>query len=100
VKRDLSDLVTRAQWVRSNPEEAQQIGRAGRAMATRVLTRDAAVQRWAATLSSAARTPSGAWAPPELLEAVTPVLQRFGAPGVSASTGGAPMQPAGSASTV
>jgi len=80
VRRDLSDLIARARWVKKHAEEAAQIGRAGQALAQRLLTRTAAVERWARTLSEAARTPAKSWAPPALLEALTPVLGHVGVP--------------------
>jgi hypothetical protein len=80
VKRDLSDLVPRARWVQDNWQEAARIGRAGQELARRVLTRASAVTQWARTLSSAAQTPSNAWASPVLLEALTPVLRKYGVP--------------------
>ena len=80
VARDLSDLVSRARWVKENPRQAVRIGRAGQQLTQRLLTRRSAVEQWARTLSEAARTPTRAWAPPALLAALTPVLSRFGVP--------------------
>lgn len=77
VRRDLSDLVSRAQWVKDNREEAASIGRAGQEMAQRVLTRTSAVEQWARTLADAVPSQPDAWAPPALLEALAPVLRRF-----------------------
>jgi len=39
VRRDLSDLVDAARWVRANPEQAAEIGRAGQEPTQRLLTR-------------------------------------------------------------
>ena len=61
-------------------DEAARIGRAGQELAQRLLTRRCAVEQWARTLSEAARRPVEAWAPPALLELLTPVLSHFGAP--------------------
>jgi len=80
VKRDLSDLDSRAQWVKDHPEDAARIGRAGQKLARRVLTRTSAVEQWARTLCDAAQTSVDAWAPPGLLEVMAPVLRRFGFP--------------------
>ena len=80
VQRDLSDLASRARWVQEHPHEAARIGRAGQELAQRLLTRRCAVEQWARTLSEAARRPPEAWAPPGLLELLTPVLSDFGAP--------------------
>jgi hypothetical protein len=80
VKRDLSDLVSRAQWVKDNREEATRIGQAGQQLARNLLTRPSAVEQWARTLSDAAQTPADAWAPPLLLEVLIPVLRQFGVP--------------------
>jgi len=80
VQRDLSDLVPRARWVKEHSEEAARIGRAGQRLAQRLLTTSCAVEQWARTLSEAARESTKVWAPPALLEALTPVLSHFGAP--------------------
>jgi hypothetical protein len=80
VQRDLSDLVSRARWVKEHLHEAARIGRAGQELAQRLLTRRGAVEQWARTLSEAARRPAEAWAPPALLELLSPVLSHFGAP--------------------
>jgi Glycosyl transferase family 90 len=77
VERDLSDLLQRARWVRDNPQAAAQIGRASQDMAQRVLTRNSAVEQWAATLSSTAQTPPDAWASLALVEALSPDVRHF-----------------------
>ena len=80
VRRDLSDLVDQARWVQRNPEEAEQIGRAGQKLAQRLLTRASAVDEWGRTLSVAAQAGTEAWAPQALRDDLTPVLRRLGAP--------------------
>jgi len=86
VKRDLSDLVARARWVKENPQEAAQIGRAGQQLAQRLLTRTRAVEQWSRTLAEAASEPATAWAPPSLLQELTPILRDLGVPAGSLST--------------
>jgi hypothetical protein len=80
VQRDLSDLVARARWVLDNPLEAERIGRAGQDLARRLLTRTSAVAHWARLLSDVTRADTGAWAPPALLDVLTPTLTRLGCP--------------------
>jgi hypothetical protein len=74
VQRDLSDLISRARWVKEHPDEAARIGRAGQQLAQRLLTTRSAVEQWARTLSDAALSPTKDWAPPALLETLTPIL--------------------------
>jgi glycosyltransferase involved in cell wall biosynthesis len=78
VRRDLSDLVERAEWVRTRPQEADRIGRAGQRFARRVLTRAGAVARWAEVLSLAPHA-TGEWAPPAVRDALADVLAEIGA---------------------
>jgi hypothetical protein len=78
VQRDLSDLVQAARWVKENPQEAARIGQAGQQLARRVLTRASAIEQWTRILADAAGQPANAWAPPNLLQAITPVLSRLG----------------------
>ena len=78
VRRDLSDLVDRARWVQDNADAAAKIGQAGQELAQRQLTRAAAVEQWARTLSRAAQAPQQAWAAPALRDALEPVLRRLG----------------------
>ena len=78
VRRDLSDLVERARWLQSNPEDAARIGRSGQRLAQRLLTRASAAGQWARTLSLAAHTPDQAWAPDPAREALTPLLRLLG----------------------
>ncbi len=81
VRRDLSDLVAKARWVQQNPQKAEQIGRAGRDLARRLLTRTSAVEQWARAMRTASGHPAQGWAPPPLREALKPVLRRLGADG-------------------
>lgn len=81
VRRDLSDLVDRARWVQQNPQEAEQIGRAGQALARRLLTRTSAVEQWARALKAATEHSAQDWAPAPMREALKPVLHRLGADG-------------------
>ncbi len=46
VKRDLSDLMERVEWLFANPERAQAIADAAFAFAQKHLTRDAAYAQW------------------------------------------------------
>jgi hypothetical protein len=78
VQRDLSDLVERARWVKENPQEAARIGQAGQQLAQRILTRASAIEQWTRILADAARERANTWAPPDLLEAITPVLSQLG----------------------
>lgn len=55
VRRDLADLEEQVGWAREHAAEAQRIGRAGQALAQRLLTREQAVRRWAEVLRGAAR---------------------------------------------
>lgn len=80
VRRDLSDLVDQARWVQQNPQEAEQIGRAGQKLAQRLLTRASAVDQWARTLAVAGQTRADGWAPQALRQDLSPVLRRLGAP--------------------
>jgi hypothetical protein len=80
VRRDLSDLVDQARWVKEHPDEAARIGRSGQELARRLLTRSCAVEQWARILDDAARTPATSWGPPSVVEAVSPVLARLGVP--------------------
>lgn len=72
VRRDLSDVVDQARWVQQNPQEAEQIGRAGQKLAQRLLTRASAVAEWGRTLSVAGQTGTDGWAPQALLDDLTP----------------------------
>ena len=78
VRRDLSDLVARARWVQSHPQEAAAIGRAGQKVAQQLLTRRSAVERWAGVLAGACGQPRDGWAPVALQDALEPVLRRLG----------------------
>jgi len=80
VRSDLSDLVDSARWVQQNPQEAEQIGRAGQKLAQELLTRASAVEQWARTLSIAPQTRTDCWAPQGLSDDLSPVLRRLGAP--------------------
>jgi len=78
VRRDLSDLVDRAQWVQHHPEEAAAIGAEGQRLAQRVLTRSAAAAAWARVLSESASSSQISWAPPKVRAVLAPTLRELG----------------------
>ena len=80
IQSDLSDLVDAARWVQRNRQEAERIGRSGQELAQQLLTRTAAIERWARTLSIAAQNRTDRWAPQSLQEHLVPVLCELGAP--------------------
>jgi hypothetical protein len=80
VARDLSDLIEKLEWARANPAEAEQIGRAGQALALARLTREAAVLQLAQTLERIVEgdRPAG-YVSEELRAPLDPVLESLGA---------------------
>ncbi len=80
VRRDLSDLVERLEWVSEHRAEAGAIGAAGQELALAHLTRDAAVLRLAQTLERiAAERDAAAYVSEDLRAPLEPVLERLGA---------------------
>lgn len=79
VRRDLSDLVKQTRWALEHPDEAAAIGRAGQAFAQAHLTRQAAVERWAQTITDVVNDPAPEYGPPVVRAVLDPVLSQLGA---------------------
>jgi hypothetical protein len=77
VQRDLSDLMDRLRWAHQNPEAAERIGRAGRALAQSLLTRATALDVWEQILCDAADD-HRSWAPADVKPALESHLSTLG----------------------